>query len=1197
MTTTPPAPSVSLKPLVSWPRSVEDGRKYLVTVDVEFDTESSPWPYDTEEYEIGCMLEGGSRLTVESAGDTTLVLHRFGGTYGSARFVVYATREGPAGLQTELRLTLITAGGVPFRSERLAVRVGGAGVPAEDIEVPLPRETPVTGGTAQDRQPTGTVMVLTGSGLLAGALKGRLAHVERRTFGVRAQVEIGELRGTAWRVALVRSGSWSQRGTREVLHGMVHDLQVPLVVSVVQGRETWQTDYGDVVVATEVLQGPRSRPVRPSYRLVSAAREVLGSSVRFLATAADGENDDCLTTAYAVPAAEHFTVSAVGDAAADRAVEALVAVLEAVDPEADPLVLPPVVDELLGRDEELRGLLDLLDPAGAMVGMPNVSVVTGMPGIGKTALAVAAAHQALMRGWFPGGIRFLPGGCDAQEAQYHVVSWLQDRTDPALFVCDALDSWDWLTTVGDASLRARLHVLATSRRRPKEFSRTKTLLLDPLSAEAAVVVLDPDGSHPASASRLAELCGGVPLALRLARWFPPGLENLLARAEGPGGILEALDDLEQVYEAEYQSLPREQAQALRLLALIPGDDVGRAMADSVLGDTADRLEPLMEAGLVLRNEATRRWRLPALVRAYVEYLVQRDPVAQAERAEARGILGAFCTARTKEAVDRLGLSATKPGTEGRERMELPDALAWLDGERTNLTALALELPEPGGRPVSDLVLRLGIHLNWRGYFHDCMDCCNVALVQEESRRTQADLWNLLGAALSGADRPDEAVEAYRKAADLFTALGDEGGLAGSHNALAMVLAEQGDRHAARETHLGALDVFRSLGDRLGQADALISLGMLSLQGGEYGEAGDCLSEAARLYESVGSTFGMAHALVGHAEALCRTGAAEEAVNATARAQSVFATLTDTQGQARAWEVQAEAYEVQLRYQEARSTWHAAAETYARAGDEERAERARDRGRLLHRRPAREETRLLVTVATAPFRSSSVRWALHVSRGSGWAARGESTSPMGVTDLRAALQSALDEALRAEDPDRLEFALPLGHFDLEPHRWAAERGPGPQLLGTQLPVVLRDMARAGRPETAWLSRWRELRNAHRLSAQHIPIAGPATSFPVPPDRIPVLCGPAAHGRGRDLVSRLLKDGHGVILWTAAPHPKRCGPQCLRLRDEAAALLSDLGSLAELPQELWQLRTLGSDHRLSLLYDDPESPLPAARRPST
>ncbi|MFF4505005.1 AAA family ATPase [Streptomyces sp. NPDC001401] len=1194
------SPSVRLKPLVSWPESVEDGRKYLVTVDVEFDTGSSPWPYDTEEYEIGCMLEGGSRLAVESVGDTTLVLHRFGGTYGPARFVTYAigeAPEGPEGLETELQLTLITAGGVPFRSERLGVRVGGVGPPVPEIEVPLPREA-VRGGGGESRQPTGTVMVMPGSGLLASVLRSRLVQVERRTYGVRTQVDIGELPGTSWRVALVASGWWSQPETREAVYRVSQDFQVPLVVSVVLGRGTkWQEYGGGVVVATEVLPRPRSRSVRPSERLVMAAREALGSSAYFEAVTADGENSDCLTAAYAVPAAEHFTVCAVGTAL-DRAVDAMVAVLRAVDPVADPLALPPDPDEFVGRDDELSRLLDLLDPAGALVGMPNASVLTGMPGVGKTALAVAAAHEAMRRGWFPGGVRYLSGGTGVQEVRNQIESWLRNRSGPALFVCDALDSWEWLTSVGDASLRTRLHVLATSRRRPEEFSRTKTVMLEPLSSEAAAAVVDPDGSHPTSAARLAELCGGVPLALRLARGFPRGLDNLLARAEGAGGIFDALDDLKQAYDAEYRSLPGEQAEALRWLALSPRGDLGREMAVRLLGNRVERLEPLVAAGLVTWNDSTRRWRLPTLVHAYVEHIVRGDEAAHAERVDAWRILGPFCTARTKAAVASLGLAVTEPGNESPELMELPQALEWLDGECENLIALVLEVPELGESPlVGDLALHLGVYLNWRRYCDACVECCNTALVQERSRHRQAQLWNLLGAAQHGAGRLVEAAEAHAKAAALFRALDNEWGIAKTDDALGLVRVGRGDWYAAQEAHRKAQKTLRRLGDHLGEAEAITNLGRLSLAIGANDGARAHLAQATSLYQPLSSQFGTAWALVNYAEALRRTGGAEEALTVAAQALSLFVSLADTDRQAWAQEVQAEAYEELRRFPEASNTWTVAAETYTRAGDAESAVRALGRAQRIRRDHAPDVCRLLVTVATAPFRSSSVRWALHVSRGSGWEPWGESGSAVKVSDLSAALHPSLDERLRTDDPDRLEFALPLGHFDLAPHRWPTGQDPDSPDLGTQVPLVLRDMARAGRPETVWLSRWRELREAPNLSVWHLPIAGASPSFPVPPDGIPFLCGPVSQGSGRDLMSRLLKDGHGAVLWTAGPHPKQCGPDCLRLRDEVQDFLSGLGPLAELPHELWQLRTLGRDRRLSLLYDDPESPLPAARRPST
>ncbi|MDI2132801.1 hypothetical protein [Yinghuangia seranimata] len=114
---------VSLAPVVSWPRTAEVGKPYLVTVDVRHESTCEAWPYDAEEYEIGCVLDGRPGLSVRSVGETTLVVHRFGGTYQPARFVAEALGAPSVDAPCELRLTLLTAGGLPFRTDALPVQV------------------------------------------------------------------------------------------------------------------------------------------------------------------------------------------------------------------------------------------------------------------------------------------------------------------------------------------------------------------------------------------------------------------------------------------------------------------------------------------------------------------------------------------------------------------------------------------------------------------------------------------------------------------------------------------------------------------------------------------------------------------------------------------------------------------------------------------------------------------------------------------------------------------------------------------------------------------------------------------------------------------------------------------------------------------------------------------------------------------
>lgn len=68
-----------------------------------------------------------------------------------------------------------------------------------------------------------------------------------------------------------------------------------------------------------------------------------------------------------------------------------------------PAMLPPDIDDFTGRTAEAAALLAMLAPAGVEEGVwrPRRFLITGMAGIGKTALAVRVAHAAADR--YPDG--------------------------------------------------------------------------------------------------------------------------------------------------------------------------------------------------------------------------------------------------------------------------------------------------------------------------------------------------------------------------------------------------------------------------------------------------------------------------------------------------------------------------------------------------------------------------------------------------------------------------------------------------------------------------------------------------------------------------------------------------------------------------------------------------------------------------
>ncbi|UZJ33128.1 hypothetical protein [Streptomyces endophytica] len=79
--------------------------------------------------------------------------------------------------------------------------------------------------------------------------------------------------------------------------------------------------------------------------------------------------------------------------------------------------LPPAPPEFTGRQEALRTLTAALRPGcPAARGVPAssaatpplvVSALVGTAGVGKTALVLRAAHDAVAAGWFPGGVLFI----------------------------------------------------------------------------------------------------------------------------------------------------------------------------------------------------------------------------------------------------------------------------------------------------------------------------------------------------------------------------------------------------------------------------------------------------------------------------------------------------------------------------------------------------------------------------------------------------------------------------------------------------------------------------------------------------------------------------------------------------------------------------------------------------------------------
>jgi tetratricopeptide (TPR) repeat protein len=101
---------LSVKPIIHYPRVAQVGKTYLMTIDLEVEA-GAEWQYEEEEYPIYCTVDS-ELFSSKPVGEPVVVLHRFGGSYGEARFLLIADSEVKQG---SLKIILINAWGVHFK--------------------------------------------------------------------------------------------------------------------------------------------------------------------------------------------------------------------------------------------------------------------------------------------------------------------------------------------------------------------------------------------------------------------------------------------------------------------------------------------------------------------------------------------------------------------------------------------------------------------------------------------------------------------------------------------------------------------------------------------------------------------------------------------------------------------------------------------------------------------------------------------------------------------------------------------------------------------------------------------------------------------------------------------------------------------------------------------------------------------------
>ncbi|WP_067479974.1 tetratricopeptide repeat protein [Actinomadura hibisca] len=597
--------------------------------------------------------------------------------------------------------------------------------------------------------------------------------------------------------------------------------------------------------------------------------------------------------------------------------------------------------EFVGRSETLAELLGLIDPKASGARVARVSAVAGLGGVGKTELAVQAAHAALARGWFAGGVlaidlhgyeperrleagtalarllrrlqvpeEVIPAEAEERGELYRAVLHAYAATGrPVLVVVDNVSP----ATPPDALLPGVGPVIVTSRHTLERLGG-RLLDLDVLPSKRAMELLArllelklgaPDPrliSQAEDAERLIGWCAGLPLAVQIvaallaARPRKP-LAQTVARLEAghsPAGEVNA------VFALSYGALDEAQQRVFRLMALNPGPQVSTEAVAALTGldeeQAEETLEALASAHLVQEAERYGWWRMHDLVTAYATTLVTGDDDA----GQALERLLRHYADTVDATVAHVSVRATAPA--GGRFATRADALEWLDAEFPNLAAAARTAAAPHPETAITLALDLAHYLSRRRRFSDWLALS--ALARDTARRTGAHhresrALNNLGIALRQLRRFEEAITAHREAVRLERESGDRNGEGAALNNLATALLHVRRSDEAVTVQRQATGIYREIGDRQREGRALNNLGVALRRARRLEEAITAHEQAAAICREIGDRHGEAQTLNGRGLALAETRRFEEAVTAHRQAAVFFREVDDRHGEGQA----------------------------------------------------------------------------------------------------------------------------------------------------------------------------------------------------------------------------------------------------------------------------------------------------------
>lgn len=611
--------------------------------------------------------------------------------------------------------------------------------------------------------------------------------------------------------------------------------------------------------------------------------------------------------------------------------------------ESVPMQLPAAARHFVGRDSEWARLDRCFHQDDGIV------VIDGPPGVGKTALAVHWATRAIWEKRFPGGALFvnlngftpssepldpadvledflrtlgfgeqIPSGERARAAAFR--SELSQRA--VLVVLDNAASAQQVRPLLPGTMRSG--VLITSRRRLPGVGvheGASRVSLDALDSDHASELLteiigERATTEPVAVRQLGQLCGALPLALRVAgervvmhpdhkiRDLSSEFDEARLDALSAGDDQDATAAVRAAFDWSYDALDPAVARLFRLVGLHTGTHLSVAAVAALSGETVAQarveMRVLCTAHLVVEY-APDRYRLHDLLRLYAAERAVQEETAQQRTAAVRRLVDYYLGTvdygmkilapyRMHPEIEHSALAVDAESFESYQQ-----ALAWCDEETGNICSILRVASNYGYCGLWRLAASLWDYFNVRLPWSVWIACNQLAL---EHARQEGDRYG----------------EAW-----ILTSMGD-------------CLRRQTRYTQARQYFRESLRIRGRIDDRAGQGWLWFCLGTLALDENSFSPAITALTRGLDIFTKLDHPYAQGRCLLHRARAQYERHNIVQAYQDLETALEQFISVHDVHDQALVWTFLARIADSQHQFAEASQHRDAALPVLRRIGD-------------------------------------------------------------------------------------------------------------------------------------------------------------------------------------------------------------------------------------------------------------------------